>query len=108
VGHEGHDEAVGTMGVAPEAIHLVEPEDDVAALPESDQPVALLAQTTLSQHDWAGALDAARRRFPELWMPGRSDLCFATTNRQDALTEIARRAAPVAVIGPVNASTPGA
>src|SRR6266513_2805540 len=52
VGHEGHDEAVGTMAVAPEAIHLVASEDDVAALPESDQPVALLAQTTLSQHDW--------------------------------------------------------
>src|SRR5213592_3812021 len=67
VGHEGHDEAVGTMAVAPEAIHLVESEDDVAALPENDQPVALLAQTTLSQHDWAGVLDTARRRFPELW-----------------------------------------
>src|SRR5205823_5840008 len=76
VGHEGHDEAVGTMAVAPDAIHLVESEDDVAALPETDQPVALLAQTTLSQHDWAGVLDTARTRFPELWMPGRSHLCF--------------------------------
>src|SRR5204862_747966 len=104
VGHEGHDEAVGTMGVAPEAIHLVESEDDVSALPENDQPVALLAQTTLSQHDWAGVLDAARRRFPELWMPGRSDLCFATTNRQDALTDIAKRADAVVVIGSVNSS----
>jgi 4-hydroxy-3-methylbut-2-enyl diphosphate reductase len=104
VGHEGHDEAVGTMAVAPEAIHLVESEDDVAALPESDQPVALLAQTTLSQHDWAGVLDAARGRYPELWMPGRSDLCFATTNRQDALTDIAKRADAVVVIGSVNSS----
>ena len=104
VGHEGHDEAVGTMAVAPDAIHLVESEDDVAALPDSDQPVALLAQTTLSQHDWAGVLEAARRRFPELWMPGRSDLCFATTNRQDALTEIARRADAVVVIGSLNSS----
>src|SRR5207248_6160814 len=104
VGHEGHDEAVGTMAVAPDAIHLVESEDDVAALPDSDEPVALLAQTTLSQHDWAGVLDAARRRYPELWMPGRSDLCFATTNRQDALTEIARRADAVVVIGSVNSS----
>ena len=43
------------------------------------------AQTTLSHHDWAGVLDATRDRFPELWMPGRSDLCFATTNRQSAL-----------------------
>ena len=104
VGHEGHDEAVGTMAVAPDAIHLVESEDDVTALPDSDEPVALLAQTTLSQHDWAGVLDAARRRYPELWMPGRSDLCFATTNRQDALTEIARRADAVVVIGSINSS----
>jgi 4-hydroxy-3-methylbut-2-enyl diphosphate reductase len=104
VGHEGHDEAVGTMAVAPDAIHLVESEDDVAALPESDQPVALLAQTTLSQHDWAGVLGAARGRYPELWMPGRSDLCFATTNRQDALTDIAKRADAVVVIGSVNSS----
>jgi 4-hydroxy-3-methylbut-2-enyl diphosphate reductase len=104
VGHEGHDEAVGTMAVAPDDIHLVESEDDVAALPETDQPVALLAQTTLSQHDWAGVLDAARRRYPELWMPGRSDLCFATTNRQDALTDIAKRADAVVVIGSVNSS----
>jgi 4-hydroxy-3-methylbut-2-enyl diphosphate reductase len=104
VGHEGHDEAVGTMAVAPDAIHLVESENDVVALPETDQPVALLAQTTLSQHDWAGVLDAARQRFPQLWMPGRSDLCFATTNRQDALTDIAKRADAVVVIGSVNSS----
>ena len=104
VGHEGHDEAVGTMAVAPDAIHLVESEADVASLPQSDQPVALLAQTTLSQHDWAGVLDKARARYPELWMPGRSDLCFATTNRQDALTEIAKQADAVVVIGSVNSS----
>ncbi|MBV8982388.1 MAG: 4-hydroxy-3-methylbut-2-enyl diphosphate reductase [Acidimicrobiia bacterium] len=104
VGHEGHDEAVGTMAVAPDAIHLVESEGDVASLPETDQPVALLAQTTLSQHDWSGVLDAARERFPELWMPGRSDLCFATTNRQDAVTDIAKRSDAVVVIGSVNSS----
>src|SRR5947199_5817879 len=51
VGHEGHDEAVGTMAVAPDAIHLVESEDDVAAMPDGGQPVALLAHTTRSQHD---------------------------------------------------------
>ncbi|MBV8161988.1 MAG: 4-hydroxy-3-methylbut-2-enyl diphosphate reductase [Acidimicrobiia bacterium] len=104
VGHEGHDEAVGTMAVAPDAIHLLQSEPDVAALPETDRPVALLAQTTLSQHDWGDVLEAARRRFPDLWMPGRSDLCFATTNRQDALTEVARRADAVVVIGSVNSS----
>src|ERR687894_1517707 len=99
VGHEGHDEAVGTMAVAPEAIHLVESEDDVAALPEPGAPVALLAQTTLSHRDWAGVLDATRERFPDLWMPGRSDLCFATTNRQSALVEIAPHCDAVLVIG---------
>src|SRR5437763_10756983 len=92
------------MAVAPDAIHLHESEDDVAALPDTDRPVALLAQTTLSQHDWAGVLEGARARFPELWMPGRSDLCFATTNRQDALTEIARKADAVVVIGSLNSS----
>src|SRR3954470_9265221 len=65
VGHEGHDEAVGTMAVAPENIELVESEADLAAVRDPDQPVALLAQTTLSQHDWAGVLDAARDRWPE-------------------------------------------
>jgi 4-hydroxy-3-methylbut-2-en-1-yl diphosphate reductase len=104
VGHEGHDEAVGTMAVAPEAIHLVESDDDVASLPEPGGPVALLAQTTLSHHDWAGVLDATRERFPDLWMPGRSDLCFATTNRQGALVEIAPRCDAVLVIGSANSS----
>ena len=104
VGHEGHDEAVGTMAVAPDAIHLVESEHDVERLPEPGKPVALLAQTTLSHHDWKGVLDAARERWPELWMPGRSDLCFATTNRQTALQAIAPRCEAVIVIGSANSS----
>src|SRR2546421_1611189 len=58
VGHEGHDEAVGTMAVAPDAIHLVESEDDVGALPNTGQPVALLAHATLSPPDWAGGREA--------------------------------------------------
>jgi len=104
VGHEGHDEAVGTMAVAPDAIHLVESEAQVAALPDPGGPVALLAQTTLSHQDWAGVLDAARERFPDLWMPAHSDLCFATTNRQSALIEIAARADAIVVIGSANSS----
>ncbi len=104
VGHAGHDEAVGTMAVAPEAIHLVESTDDVAALDQIEGPVALLAQTTLSHHDWADVLDATRDRFPELWMPGRSDLCFATTNRQSALMAIAPRCDVMVVIGSANSS----
>jgi 4-hydroxy-3-methylbut-2-enyl diphosphate reductase len=104
IGHEGHDEAVGTMAVAPESSHLVESEADVAALADPGKPVALLAQTTLSHHDWKGVLDAAKDRWPDLWMPGRSDLCFATTNRQTALTEIAPRCDAIVVIGSANSS----
>src|SRR3954468_15154203 len=91
VGHEGHEEAVGTMAVAPDAIHRVQSPDEVAALPSIDGPVAMLAQTTLSHRDWAGVQAAAIDRFPAMWGPGRSDLCFATTNRQTALLELAPR-----------------
>jgi len=104
VGHEGHEEAVGTMAVAPAAIHRVESVDEVDALPDFEQPVALLAQTTLSHRDWTAVADRAAARFPELWRPGRSDLCFATTNRQSALGEIAERCDSVVVIGSANSS----
>jgi 4-hydroxy-3-methylbut-2-enyl diphosphate reductase len=104
VGHEGHEEAAGTMAVAPDAMHRVESIDDVNALPEFSGPVALLAQTTLSHRDWSGVLDATRVRFPDLWTPGRSDLCFATTNRQSALTAMAERCDAIVVIGSANSS----
>lgn len=104
VGHEGHEEAVGTMAVAPASIHRVESVEEVADLPEIDGPVALLAQTTLSHRDWAGVADAAAARFPEIWRPGRSDLCFATTNRQSALMEVAGQCDAVVVIGSANSS----
>ena len=104
VGHEGHEEAVGTMAVAPDAIHRVESTDEVDALPPFEQPVALLAQTTLSHRDWEGVLDRTRERFPEVWTPGRSDLCFATTNRQAALTALAERCDAIVVIGSANSS----
>jgi len=104
VGHEGHEEAVGTMAVAPDAISRVETVDDVGALPEFAEPVALLAQTTLSHRDWGDVAVAVRQRFPDVWMPGRSDLCFATTNRQSALMELAARCDAVVVIGSANSS----
>jgi 4-hydroxy-3-methylbut-2-enyl diphosphate reductase len=104
VGHEGHEEAVGTMAVAPHAIHRVETVEEVAALPHFEQPVALLAQTTLSHRDWRSVLDATRERFPDMWMPDRSDLCFATTNRQSALMQIAPRCDAMVVIGSANSS----
>jgi 4-hydroxy-3-methylbut-2-enyl diphosphate reductase len=66
--------------------------------------VALLAQTTLALHDWEGITDRARGEFPELWTATRNDLCFATTNRQAALSEIAAKADAVVVIGSANSS----
>jgi 4-hydroxy-3-methylbut-2-enyl diphosphate reductase len=105
VGHEGHEEAVGTMAVAPESIHRVADVAEVADLPEFDeQPVALLAQTTLSHRDWDDVAMAARDRYPDMWTPGRSDLCFATTNRQAALVEIAARCDALVVVGSANSS----
>ncbi len=104
VGHEGHEEATGTMAVAPEAIQRVEALNDVAALPDFDEPVALLAQTTLSHRDWEGIKDAALAKYPDMWTPSRSDLCFATTNRQSALMQVAARCDAVVVIGSANSS----
>ena len=104
VGHEGHEEAVGTMAVAPDAITRVESVADVDALPPFEEPVALLAQTTLSHRDWSGVAVAVRDRFPDVWAPGRSDLCFATTNRQAALMELAARCDAIVVIGSANSS----
>jgi 4-hydroxy-3-methylbut-2-enyl diphosphate reductase len=104
VGHEGHEEAVGTMAVAPGSIHRVESIAEVDALPLFDTPVALLAQTTLSHRDWAAVADRTAERYPDVWRPGRSDLCFATTNRQSALGQIAERCDAVVVIGSANSS----
>jgi 4-hydroxy-3-methylbut-2-enyl diphosphate reductase len=104
VGHEGHEEAVGTMAVAPNSISRVESVAEVDALPDFDEPVALLAQTTLSHRDWDDVAVRVKERFPEAWTPGRSDLCFATTNRQSALMAMAPRCDAIVVIGSANSS----
>ncbi len=107
VGHHGHDEALGTLAVAPDAIRLVEDESDLrAALDDVPDPskVALLAQTTLAHHDWEGLRDRADDELPDLWTASRADLCFATTNRQEAITDIAGRTDAVVVIGSANSS----
>jgi 4-hydroxy-3-methylbut-2-enyl diphosphate reductase len=107
VGHAGHDEAVGTLAVAPEAIRLVERAADLDRVLADlgDRPqVAMLAQTTLAHGEWTGLLDEARSRAGDVWTASRNDLCFATTNRQQALTAIAQRSDAVVVIGSANSS----
>lgn len=104
IGHDGHEEAVGTMAVAPDSISRVETLAEVEALANFIEPVAILAQTTLSHRDWKDVADAVRLKYPDVWSPGRSDLCFATTNRQGALMEIARECNAIVVIGSENSS----
>lgn len=105
VGHVGHDEAVGTVAVAPESVSLIETEADLDSLELiTDAEVALLSQTTLSMDEWAGIRERASAKYPNLWMPNRSDLCFATTNRQGALKDIAHLADSIVVIGSANSS----
>ncbi len=111
VGHAGHEEATGTLAVAPEAMHLVEHAEGLDAVFElvgRDQPVAMLAQTTLAHSEWTGVLERAGEHFPQLWTASRNDLCFATTNRQTALVEIAQRSDVVVVIGSANSSNTNA
>ena len=105
VGHEGHEEAVGTMAVAPDA----DPPRRVGrrggrAARRSTSRSRCSPRPRCRHRDWADVLDATRERFPDLWMPGRSDLCFATTNRQSALMAIAPRCDAVVVIGSANSS----
>ena len=105
VGHEGHEEVVGTMGEAPDAITLVETADDVEELAvDGDQQVAYLTQTTLSVDDTSDVVDALRDRFPDLVGPPSADICYATQNRQDAVKQICQDATLVLVVGSVNSS----
>ena len=105
-GHATHDEAMGTVAVSPTTTHLVESPADVGDLAAEgfDGPVAFLAQTTLGVDEWSDILGAARERFGDVWVPGRSDLCFATTNRQAAVKAIAPRCDALVVIGSANSS----
>ena len=104
VGHEGHEEAVGTMAVAPAAVVLIQSTDDIDQVGEPHGPLALLSQTTLSFDEWQDLREHAQQRYPAIWMPNHSDLCFATTNRQAALRAIATGADAVIVIGSANSS----
>ncbi len=105
IGHAGHEEVVGTMGEAPEAIRLVGSVEDVAALEPTDpERVAYITQTTLSVDETAEIVAALRSRFPSLVGPEKEDICYATTNRQTAVKELASEVDLLLVIGSRNSS----
>jgi 4-hydroxy-3-methylbut-2-enyl diphosphate reductase len=105
IGHEGHDEVIGTMGEAPERIVLVESPEDVDRLDISDpQRLAYLTQTTLSVDDANRVIAALQRRFPKIQGPPKEDICYATQNRQEAVRELAADADLVLVLGSQNSS----
>ena len=105
IGHQGHDEVIGTMGEAPQAIRLIETVDDVDQIDlPADAKVAYLTQTTLSVDDANRIIERLRQRFPQLVGPPRDDICYATQNRQQAVRVLARDADIVLVIGSQNSS----
>ena len=107
VGHKGHDEAIGALGVSPKNMHLVENIDDVEKL-NIDGDAALLAQTTLAISEWEPIMMSAKNKFENLNMPRKSDLCYATTNRQSAILDVLPNVDSVLVVGSENSSNTNA
>jgi len=105
IGHEGHDEVIGTMGEAPEAIILLEDADGVDELQVADESkLAYLTQTTLSVDDANQIIDRLKQRFPNIESPAKEDICYATQNRQEAVRILSERADVVVVLGSQNSS----
>jgi 4-hydroxy-3-methylbut-2-en-1-yl diphosphate reductase len=105
IGHEGHDEVIGTMGEAPNQIILVETAEDVESLNVANpSKVAYLTQTTLSVDDANVVIAALRNKFPQIANPPKDDICYATQNRQEAVRELAVQADLVLVLGSQNSS----
>jgi 4-hydroxy-3-methylbut-2-enyl diphosphate reductase len=105
IGHEGHEEVIGTTGQAPEHIHLVDGVAEAASVTVRDPArVAYLSQTTLSVDETNVTVDALRERFPALAGPPSADICYATQNRQTAVKQIAAQAELVLVVGSRNSS----
>ena len=105
IGHEGHEEVVGTMGEAPDATVLVQSVEDAEALAfPAGTKLAYITQTTLSVDETSEIIAALRRRFPEIYAPKKDDICYATQNRQNAVKELAREVDLVLVIGSRNSS----
>ncbi len=105
IGHEDHDEVIGTRGEAPDRIQVVDSAAKVPVLQVPDPAkVVCLTQTTLSMDDTAAIIDALRSRFPALTMPSKDDICYATQNRQQAVKAMAKDVDLVLVIGAANSS----
>src|SRR3954449_3965936 len=105
IGHAGHEEVEGTMGESPDHIVLVESEDDVDALEVPDPTrVAYISQTTLSVDETRAIIERLRERFPHITGPRTDDICYATTNRQAAVKQMAAQCDLVLVIGSKNSS----
>ena len=105
VGHEGHDEIIGTMGEVPGHIHLVGSVEEAKNVQVKDPDhVAVTTQTTLGVDDTREIIAVLRRRFPKIVAPPSDDICYATQNRQDAVKSLARDAQLVLVIGSDNSS----
>ena len=108
VGHKNHDEAIGALGVAPNNMILVETVDDLDNYSLRNENVALLAQTTLAMSEWEPILDKAKNEFENIELPRKSDLCYATTNRQKALINISNKVDKVLVVGSSTSSNTNA
>jgi 4-hydroxy-3-methylbut-2-enyl diphosphate reductase len=105
IGHAGHEEVVGTMGEAPDAMVLVESVADVDALAfPPEQKLAYVTQTTLSVDETSEVISALRRRFPSIYAPKKEDICYATSNRQWAVKEMLGEIELLLVIGSRNSS----
>ncbi len=105
IGHEGHDEVIGTMGEAPRSITLVESPEEVDALPFSpDAKIAYLTQTTLSIDEANAVIERLRERYPQIASPPKEDICYATTNRQQAVSELIPQSDVLIVLGSQNSS----
>lgn len=106
IGHEGHPEVIGTMGQLPEGdISLIETEDDARNfIPDDPQNLALVTQTTLSVDDTSAMIDILKARFPNIALPYKEDICYATTNRQMAVKAIAEKCDLLMVLGSVTSS----